>query len=144
MGPGREVDESPPCSAEVEYERRYASTPPVCLHGLDGGKIDLLPLPCAFACRPVRDDPRWVNQRLCDYHLSLPALLLRISSLSDRGTPFCAKRKWRKHDAQFSTNLCVIGSSLQRRPFISVPFYTRKSASDCVVPNLSRLLRCSL
>jgi len=58
MGPGREVNESPPYSAEVEYERKYTSTPPVCLHGLDREKIDLLPLPCALACGTVHDDLR--------------------------------------------------------------------------------------
>jgi hypothetical protein len=79
MGPGREV-ESPPCSAEVEYERRHTSAPPECLHGLDRNKIDLLPLPCALACGAVHDDLRSVNHRLCDYHLSLPVLLPRISS----------------------------------------------------------------
>ena len=58
MGPGHEVNELTPCSAEVDYEKRYASTLPVCLHGLDRGKIDLLPLPCSLACGPVHDDLR--------------------------------------------------------------------------------------
>ena len=32
--PGREVDRSPPCSAEVKNERSYTSTFPMCLHGV--------------------------------------------------------------------------------------------------------------
>lgn len=34
----REVDRSPPSSAEVRNEWSYASTP-VCLHGVDGDKF---------------------------------------------------------------------------------------------------------
>jgi hypothetical protein len=33
--PGREVNDSPPCSAEIKNEWSYTSIPPTCLHGLD-------------------------------------------------------------------------------------------------------------
>jgi hypothetical protein len=33
--PEREVDHSPPSSAEVYNEWRYASTAPICLYGMD-------------------------------------------------------------------------------------------------------------
>jgi hypothetical protein len=33
--PGREIDHLPTCSAEVRNKWRCASTPPICLHGLD-------------------------------------------------------------------------------------------------------------
>jgi len=33
--PGRELNHSPPSTAEVKNKRSYASAPPVCLHGVD-------------------------------------------------------------------------------------------------------------
>jgi hypothetical protein len=57
----------------------------------------------------------------------------------------CILRQTEVTQTRFSTILCAIGSSLQRRPFISVPFYkSPPPSSDCVVPNLSRLSRCCL
>ena len=41
MGPGHEVNESIPCTAEVGNERRYTSATPICPYGVDRGKIDL-------------------------------------------------------------------------------------------------------
>ena len=34
--PGRDVAHSPPFSSEVTNERRYISTPPICLKGVEG------------------------------------------------------------------------------------------------------------
>jgi hypothetical protein len=33
--PEREVDHSPPCSAEVKNEWSYTSSPIICVHGVD-------------------------------------------------------------------------------------------------------------
>jgi hypothetical protein len=43
--PGREVDSSRPCSADVKNERRYTSAPPICLHGMDTDSFTFIWLP---------------------------------------------------------------------------------------------------
>ena len=40
--PQREVNLSPPCSAEVKKEGPYTSASPVCLHGVDRAKFTFL------------------------------------------------------------------------------------------------------
>lgn len=40
---GRDVDQSPPSSAEIKNEWRYTSAPPLCLHGVRRDKLAFLP-----------------------------------------------------------------------------------------------------
>jgi hypothetical protein len=51
--PVHEAGHSPPPSAKVKNEWIYATTPSMCLHGVERGNLPFLTLACEFASQTV-------------------------------------------------------------------------------------------
>jgi hypothetical protein len=72
--PGREINHSPPSSAEVKNECCYVSTPLIRLYSVDRGKVPLKKksrmLLAIYVKQPVRGDSKTVKAK-CFYNFVL-------------------------------------------------------------------------
>jgi len=48
-----EAGNSPPPSAKVENEWSYATTPSICMHGMERGNLPFLTFTYEFACQTI-------------------------------------------------------------------------------------------